>query len=765
MKKTVYDINNYREACKYLQDKYGAPEHDYYHINKKGNLAGYVISRGKEGLQCHHICEDIVPGLSSQDQAEKYWEEHPEYQAKENLCYCNLLEHAWLHILITECSEECSDEEEGNELGVGGVKWMLLALNSIMCNKDVSWYSSKRISDGRGCSYNINDIITGHKKEYLKVINRFCTSAFIRSKLGMNPQELAQSICLSCKSDGEADGGLLDIYETILKEASTSLLKEHNVNAFCDLENYLRKDRTALVYICTGGGKTTTALEYIRIHNAKALILGPNNTIGDGWKKNQEYMNYQTFMNCYADINWKKYDVIICDEVHHTDAPRWGKGLEYALQHSNVKIIGLTATPTDKQFNASDKYFGGRICNGLDIAEGLKVDPETGKSVIHPFSYVQSYYKIADMKGEFDKYGSIGNLMFERLNIKLNENPVQEILKKHMPDGQRKIIVFCSAKKDMDYAEDVMKAYDPDLEIRRIFSGMDNVSENKRWFNDEKEKDVCLLTVAMVNEGAHYDGVNTLVMFRRTHSTTLYLQQLGRVICLTDKPDPNAIVFDFTNNAQSLIHNAKLITHVSADVETSHEKKDAIERLQEAVRKNCEGKEKIYEDYTEDCVAVLSELMEANDRDGKLKGIISTFEEQLTDAQELKDIFDFDLYKNLKTDSKQKTKKKDEEKIKVQKHATNKAFRDEMGQNNCTTKEYLATDVQKLATALILSMKRSYSNYSISFTDDHKCDIIINNEDQFEKEIKRVGFKSADIVKNVVSNLGRKAFIYISQLA
>ena len=164
--KSVFEINNYREACKFLQAKYGVPKHDYYHIGTTGSLTSYVISRGSEGLQCHHICEDLVPSLSSKEQAEKYWKEHPEYQAKENLCYCNLLEHAWLHILITECSEEVSDEEEGDELGVGGVKWMMLALNSIMCNKDVSWYSSKRVSDGRGCSYNVNNIITDNKKDY-----------------------------------------------------------------------------------------------------------------------------------------------------------------------------------------------------------------------------------------------------------------------------------------------------------------------------------------------------------------------------------------------------------------------------------------------------------------------------------------------------------------------------------------------------------------------------------------------------------------------
>ena len=281
--KSVFAINNYREACKFLQDKYdklGYERKDYYHYTKDGKLTKTNgVGQGKAGLQYHHICEDIVPSLSDKTTAAN----NPiEYQSADNMCYCNLLEHAWLHILIAENSAEVSDEAEEHLTGVGGVKWMLLALNSIMCDADVSYYSSTD-EDGHGCNYNINNVITKNKAMYDKVINRFCTSAFIRQRLGMSSKELAESLCLFTKRDTTQVKKFID---HIMKVGTDTYLFDWNVNAYADLETYLRNFRTALVWICTGGGKTTTGLEYLRVHNCKGLVLCPSNTVKDSWLEN-----------------------------------------------------------------------------------------------------------------------------------------------------------------------------------------------------------------------------------------------------------------------------------------------------------------------------------------------------------------------------------------------------------------------------------------------------------------------------------------------
>ncbi len=87
---------NYRDYCSYLKLKYGSAKMDYYTQKFTYNPK---VTRTEEGLFCHHIYEDTGISLSTKSIAQKY----PfEYQKAENLCYCDYLEHLYLHILIGE---------------------------------------------------------------------------------------------------------------------------------------------------------------------------------------------------------------------------------------------------------------------------------------------------------------------------------------------------------------------------------------------------------------------------------------------------------------------------------------------------------------------------------------------------------------------------------------------------------------------------------------------------------------------------------------
>ena len=754
--KKITDYNNYREACKFLQNKYdklGYVRKNYYHADPKdGHLIKTSgIGHGKDGLQYHHICEDIVPSLSDKVKAETNL---IEYQKAENMCYCTLLEHAWLHLLITENNVEASDNAEEDITGKGGVKWMILALNSIMCDADVSYYSTLD-EEGHGCNYNVNNIITKNKKIYEKIINRYCTSAFIRQRLGKSPEELADELCLFTKRDSTNIKKLIELIHVI---GTDTLLFDWNVNAYADLENYLSTNRSALVWICTGGGKTTTGLEYLRVHSCRALVLGPSDTVKDSWKNNDncDVITYQEFMNSYATKDYSKYGVVICDEVHHADAPRWGEGLQFVLDNTNLKIIGLTATPSDEQLNGTDKYFGGRLCNGLDLAEGIK------QGYIYPFDYIQSIYKMDEVKPDFEKYGEAGTELWGRLNIELNKIPVVSVLRKHMKEGQRKIIVFCSSIKHIQYALDTMREYQHDLEIRDITSKKDKkyIKETKEWFNKTTDKNVCLVTVGMVNEGAHYEGVNTLIMFRKTKSSTLFLQQLGRVIVTTKKKNSNGIVFDFTNNAENLINNSTYtIYHTDADNDKTDTAEDTIKKTKEVIKEKAEGKEIIYKDYTNDCAAILAALQEAKDTNATDARIYSAFD--ILKETLLENEFAFDLWEDLKcknNNSKTKIEHKGlgrKAKTKELTEALNYASQN----STVSSKTVKATDIQKIAQAFKVSLRRLYNFGIINFDDTNTCDVIVNNEKAFKEQIKNVGFKSVNSYKEVLHKLGRTAYI------
>lgn len=497
----------------------------------------------------------------------------------------------------------------------------------------------------------------------------------------------------------------------------------------------------------------------MRVHNCKALVLCPSNTVKDSWTadSNCEVITYQTFMDkdTYSMRDYSKYGVIICDEVHHADAPRWGEGLQYVLENTDLKIIGLTATPTPEQINGTDKFFGGRLCNGLDLAEGMK------NGQIHLFGYIQSIYKMDDAKPDFEKYGEAGTELWGRLNIELNKEPVVKVLKDNMPEGQRKIIVFCSCIDDIPYAVDTMKDYQSDLEIRDITSKKDKnyITETKDWFNTTTNRNVCLVTVGMVNEGAHYDGVNTLVMFRRTKSSTLYLQQLGRVIVTTKKPNPNGIVFDFTNNAENLIANQEVtIHHEDADANVK-DTEDLIKRIKRVIKEKAEGKEVIYKDYTNDCVQTLKDLQEAKNVNLTNVRIYKAFD--LLKQELMENEFAFDLWEDFKVKNKSvKVAQKGHAKSKQVSDALKAAAENTSGQ----TKSVKATDIEKLAQAFKVSLRRLYNFGIIDFEETNACDVIIHNEEAFKEQISLVGFKSVNSYKEVLHKLGRTAYILVINL-
>lgn len=88
----------YRELVEYLLKKYGVAEYDYF-CNESCKSKNPKASRSSEGLFCHHIDEDKAIMLSNDEfAAMNPWE----YQKKERLVYCNVLEHLILHIKIVE---------------------------------------------------------------------------------------------------------------------------------------------------------------------------------------------------------------------------------------------------------------------------------------------------------------------------------------------------------------------------------------------------------------------------------------------------------------------------------------------------------------------------------------------------------------------------------------------------------------------------------------------------------------------------------------
>ena len=146
----------YLEYCDYLQDKYGIGLADY--MTKSYNPI-QKCKRTKEGLVAHHKKEDTMIMLSDKRIAVMC----PfEWQLKENIVYCDYLEHLLLHVLI--CKYPADNKPKIVAAGIGGVvNFIAPELNDLYSG----WVTTQ------SWRKNCHDKVSADKKVYLAILKQF----------------------------------------------------------------------------------------------------------------------------------------------------------------------------------------------------------------------------------------------------------------------------------------------------------------------------------------------------------------------------------------------------------------------------------------------------------------------------------------------------------------------------------------------------------------------------------------------------------------
>lgn len=526
---------------------YTYEEYCEYLDKKYCNIHKFAVHPEYNGVYLfkHHTLENKKANLSDPEIAKTATEKE-----RNTITLCDFLEHLFLHILIGE------QTDARNALGIGGaIAYIIPQIENYFEMGDTS----------------------GYAEEYFSNL------------------------------DYDLFEELKDRCDNALEEINVAL--DHNQTVYLEAKNYLNTKGKALVVIGTGLGKTTTALEYLKEFKCRALVIGPNNLIKSGWEEYAGWVDvttYQTFANEYNEINYNQYGLVIIDEAHHAGfdestgkgAKVWSAGIKYILD-KGVKVLGLTATPERSDgINIGDTLFEGCVCEGFAVEDGIE------KGIIYPFSYVTAYY---DTTGLLEKYSNCDNKeLIGQLDLAINNTPtVKDIFKSRMPEGKRKGIVFIQEIEDEQNVLNIMKDVYPQIEMRIIHSKMSDseVAANRDWF--EKTGEGYLLAVNMISEGAHYKGVNTLIMFRRTNSYLVFTQQLGRIITLTKNENPNAIVFDLVNNIENVEYGNR----------KKDEKEHSIKKIIKALKNTNAFKSDqiIVADETRDIVKCIREIKEYAD--------------------------------------------------------------------------------------------------------------------------------------------------------
>ncbi|WP_170074498.1 DEAD/DEAH box helicase [Paraclostridium dentum] len=246
------------------------------------------------------------------------------------------------------------------------------------------------------------------------------------------------------------------------------------------------------------------------------------------------FMTIQTFNSKKFDecLDKEFYDFIIIDEFHHASAPSYQK----ILEHFKPKVLlGLTATPERMDGKDVLEYFDGRISSEMRLCEAID------KKLLSTFQYFcisdeLDLSKLKWSKGGYDNKELTELLTIDKLNSKKRADLVIRSLHDYISDIDEVVgLGFCVSIEHSNF----MANYFNDKKIP-------SVTISSKTTKDERDKAKSGLingkykfafVVDLYNEGVDIPEVNTILFLRPTESLTVFLQQLGRGLRLSDNKE------------------------------------------------------------------------------------------------------------------------------------------------------------------------------------------------------------------------------------
>ncbi len=237
------------------------------------------------------------------------------------------------------------------------------------------------------------------------------------------------------------------------------------------------------------------------------------------------------------------YDYIIVDEFHHAAAPTYQKLLDY---YQPKILLGLTATPERMDGKSVLEHFNNRIAAEIRLPEAID------RKLLCPFQYfgVTDTVDLKDLrwtKGGYDK-GELSNVYtISGVVAQRRADLIVASLLKYVTDIEDvKGLGFCVSIAHAEF----MSNYFNEHGIPSMFlTGSSPDEERKEAKNLLVSGKVrFLFVVDIYNEGVDIPEVNTILFLRPTESLTIFLQQLGRGLRLSEEKEC-LTVLDFIGQA------------------------------------------------------------------------------------------------------------------------------------------------------------------------------------------------------------------------
>jgi superfamily II DNA or RNA helicase len=337
-----------------------------------------------------------------------------------------------------------------------------------------------------------------------------------------------------------------------------------------DVERTVHHRHKNLLVAATGTGKTvisafdyksfkqvnkTAKLLYVAhrkeiLEQARSTFQGvlKDNNFGELWGNGFEpdkydfvFASVKTLKNRIDELSLSPdyYDYIIVDEVHHISASSYRPIINY---FKPSVLLGLTATPERMDNENILDDFCDKIAAEIRLPEALN------RKLLCPFQYfgISDSVDLSKVKWENGKY-----MPSELTKLYLsNDRRVGEIIhnaNKYLRDiNDVRALGFCVTIEHAKYMAEKFTL----ANLKAHYLTSENSKERDDIRRRFRNKEInYLFVVDIFNEGVDIPEIDTVLFLRPTESLTVFLQQLGRGLRLSEGKECLSVL-DFVANAR-----------------------------------------------------------------------------------------------------------------------------------------------------------------------------------------------------------------------
>lgn len=240
------------------------------------------------------------------------------------------------------------------------------------------------------------------------------------------------------------------------------------------------------------------------------------------------------------------YDYIVVDEFHHAAADTYQTLLGYFKPQI---LLGLTATPERMDGQSILKYFDDHTAAEIRLPEAIE------RGLLCPFQYFGvtddsvDLRKVKWSRGRYDQRELARVYTLDDQVAKARAVAIaQKLLEYSTNLTDVKALGFCVS---VEHAKFMAEQFNAMKIPSRALSGLSSAEERQEVPVLLKEGKIkCIFVVDLYNEGVDIPEVNTVLFLRPTESLTVFLQQLGRGLRLSEGKEC-LTVLDFIGQANT----------------------------------------------------------------------------------------------------------------------------------------------------------------------------------------------------------------------